>query len=163
MVFVASETVKDAFNNFKIDLRKMLRFHTNRGGEIFKHMDRWLSENSIWHSTSAGYDPQANGVSEAFVGVIAKDWRSLSRQAGAPTAVWAITFINEVKNRTKRTIDGTKVEPLLLESRENGETVEILPEQDRAEFWPPWGCQAIAITDGSRRRTLASRDHGCLS
>ena len=63
-------------------------------------------------------------MSEAFVGAMAKDWRSLSCQAGAPRAVWAITFINEVKNRTKRKIDGTEVEPLLLELRENGETVK---------------------------------------
>ena len=47
MVFVAcmkdkrSETVRDAFNDFKIDLRKIWRFHTGRGGEFFKHVDQW--------------------------------------------------------------------------------------------------------------------------
>ena len=59
-------------------------FHTDRGGEFFKHMDHWLQEKSIWNSTAAGCDPQANGMSEAFVAVMAKDWRSLSCQAGAP-------------------------------------------------------------------------------
>ena len=50
----------------------------------------------------------------------------------------AITFISEVCNWTKRQIDDTTVEPMLLELKENDETVEVLPEQDRVEFWPPW-------------------------
>ena len=58
------ETVRDAFNDFKIDLRRIGRFHTDRGGDFFKHVDQWLKENSIWHSTPACYDPQANGMTE---------------------------------------------------------------------------------------------------
>ena len=32
-----SETVRDAFNDFNIDLRRICRFHAGRGGELFKH------------------------------------------------------------------------------------------------------------------------------
>ena len=51
-----------------------------------------------------------------------------------------IVFINDVRNPTKRKVDDIMIEPLLLEMNENGESVEIFPEQDRVEVWPPWEC-----------------------
>ena len=62
---------------------------------------RALDERSIvaTHSTIAGYDPQANGMAEACVGVMARGCRSLLPQAVAPRALWvgAITFISELR------------------------------------------------------------------
>ena len=60
------------------------------------------------------------------------------------------------ENRTKRNIDNTMVEPLFLELRENEETVEIHPQQDRVDFgtpWvsAPWRCQAIALLPPAER------------
>ena len=72
---------------FKMDLRRIWRFHTDRGGEFFKHMGRWLKEYSIWHSTTAGYDPQANGMAAAYVVVMDRGCRSLLHQAGASGAL----------------------------------------------------------------------------
>ena len=144
------ETVRDAFNVFKIGLLRIGRFHTDRGGEFSKHMDHWLEENSMWPSATVGYDTQVNGTTEACVGVMARGCRKLLHQAGAPRALWAetITFMSEVRHQPKRQIDDTMVEPLFLEMREDDETVET-QEQDRV--------------GGARRQTLASRVHGCLS
>ena len=79
-------------------MRRIWRFHADRGGEFCKHADHWLNETSIWHSMTAGYDPQANGMAEAYVDVMARGCRSLSHKA-----LWAeaITFISEERNRTK--------------------------------------------------------------
>ena len=99
------------FNHFKIDVFRIWRFHTDRGGEFFKHMDQCLNEDSIWQSTTIGYDLQANGMAQACVGVMARGCQSLLHQAGAPRALWrdAITFINEARSVTKRNIDDTLV------------------------------------------------------
>ena len=106
-------------------------------------------------------------MAEAFVGVLAKGCRSFRHQAGAPNEMWtkAIVFTNDVRNPTKRKIDDTTIEPLLHDMQENDEYVEIFPEHDRVEFWPSWGCQAIAFatTGGAGRQTLSSGDHGWLS
>ena len=61
------------------------------------------------HSTVAGYDPQANGMAEACVGVMARGCRSLLLQVVALRALWAeaSTFINEKRNWSKRQIDDT--------------------------------------------------------
>ena len=91
------------------------------------------------------YDPQANGMAETCAGV-------MERLQVAVTPGWsyqaivadAITRISEVRNQTKRDIDDTMVEPLFLELTEDDETAKHLAEEDIVEFWPPWGCQAIA-------------------
>ena len=95
---------------------------------------------------------------------MARGCTALLHQAGAPRVLSteATTLISEVKNRTKRKIDDTMVEPLLLELRGNDETVEILPEQDRV-LAPVGMSSDCATTSGARRQTLDSRDHGCLS
>ena len=46
------------------------------------------------------------------------------------------------------------IELLFLEMKENCESVEILPEQDRVEFWPPWECQALALLPSGPRDEL---------
>ena len=38
-----SETVRDAFKDFKINLRKIWRLHTDRGG-FFTHTEGWLKK-----------------------------------------------------------------------------------------------------------------------
>ena len=149
-----TETVRDAFNDFK----RIWMFHTDRGSNFFRHLDQRFLENSIQHSTTAGYDPQTNSMAEAHVSVMARGCKSLLHLVGARRALWAeaITFISEVRNRTKRKIDDTVVEPLLLELRENDEVVEIIPEQDRVEFWPTWRYQAMALLPQAERHDKLS-------
>ena len=98
-----SETVRDACNEFKIDLRSICRFHTHRGGEFFTTDgplverefdlaldDNWLRQKPTWASW-----PEAAGHCHT-------------------RALWveSITSITEVRNRTKQKIDDTMVVPL---------------------------------------------------
>ena len=48
-----SATVRGDFNDFKVDLRRIWRFHTDRCGEFFKFMGHWLRE--IRSGTAEGY------------------------------------------------------------------------------------------------------------
>ena len=52
-------TAQDSMVDFKIDLKRIWRFHSDRGGEFFKECDAWLRENIVAHTTTEGYDPQA--------------------------------------------------------------------------------------------------------
>ncbi len=134
-----SETVKAAMVDFKLDLRRIWRFHSDQGGELDGGCDKWLRDNIIIHTTTGGYEPQQNGIAESHVGVVCGGGRALLHQAGAPKSLWseAAKHYNEVKNRIKRRITGQEVEiqPLLAEMK----------EADDVTKWPPWGCKAFAL------------------
>ena len=86
-------------------------------------------------------------MAEACLGTVARGCSSLLHQAGAPNARWTDTihFCTEMRNRLRRNIGDHAHEALLLEFREHDERIELLPEWDCVEFWPPWSCQAIAL------------------
>ena len=128
-----SETVRDALNDFKIELRRIWRFHADREGEFLGRVDRWLRENSIQLCMAR----KRPGWRKTLWALLHEFCRSFLPQAGAPKALWAeaSTFISEVRNWTKRKINGTVVEPLLRKLRENDENAESLPEGDGVQFW----------------------------
>ena len=61
---------------------RIVRLHTDKGteylGECMKHR---LYERMIHHTTTLGYDPQANGLAERFVGIIKEQTRKLLQVA----------------------------------------------------------------------------------
>ena len=73
-------------NDFETDLRRIQRFQTDRGGELFRNMNQWPRDNTIRHSTAAGHDPLSDGMTEADVGIFARGVTS-HHQAGPPSAV----------------------------------------------------------------------------
>ena len=54
--------------------QRVVRLHSDRGTEYQgSSFEARLKERNIFHTTIVGYDPQANGVAERYVGII-KEW-----------------------------------------------------------------------------------------
>ena len=62
-----SHGIKEAVTDFKIELRGVWRFHTDRGKEFTGELDSWLRDNLVVHTTTAGYDSSANGIAEKAI------------------------------------------------------------------------------------------------
>ena len=95
MVFTAAlkgktaHGIKEAMTDFKLTLKGIWRFHSDRGKEFMGEMDNRMRENLIVHTTMAGYDSQANGIAERAIEELTQGTRSLLHQAGAPRSLWA--------------------------------------------------------------------------
>ena len=49
----------------------VLRAHSDAGGEFFNsEVKTWLTDQGIWQTKTAGYDPKGNGRVERFVGIL---------------------------------------------------------------------------------------------
>ena len=69
--------------------RVACRFHTDAGTEFWnKEMTKLLDEQNIFHTKTAGYDPQANGRAERFVGLIKRHATSYLVHAGFGLRFW---------------------------------------------------------------------------
>ncbi len=62
-----AETVKEAFVDFKLDMRRIWRLHTDGGREFMGALDRWLRDRLIVHTDTGGYEPDANGSAENLI------------------------------------------------------------------------------------------------
>jgi len=145
-----SDSVREAATNFKIDLRTIWRFHSDRGKEFFGAVDHWLKENLIARTTTEGYDPSANGLAERAIQEVFLCVRALLHQNGALKELWdeAATHAVDVLNRTGKDIPGhgSDFTPLGVEKfvgriSDN----KFLGEYDDISLWPPWGCKAVAL------------------
>ena len=84
-----SHGIKEAMTDFMLALKGVWRFHSDRGKEFMGEMDQWMRENLIVHTTTPGYDSQANGIAERAIQEVTQGILSLLHQAGAPRMLWA--------------------------------------------------------------------------
>ena len=82
-----SHGIKEALTDFKLTLKSVWRFHSDRGKEFMGEMDIWMCEHLIVHTTTPGYDSKANGIAERAIQEVTQGIRSLLHQAGAPRIV----------------------------------------------------------------------------
>jgi hypothetical protein len=151
-----SHGIKEAMIDFKLLLKDIWRFHSDRGKEFMGEMDRWMRENLIVHTTTEGYDSKANGIAERGILEVTQGIRVLLHQAGAPRTLWdeAARHFVDILNRMLHTLpDGKKVIPLVAE-RENvtGKTEKLHGDDDPMK-WPPWGCRVVALVPQIHRDT----------
>ena len=71
-----SAAVAEACGDFKIDVRRVWRFHSDMGGEFYGAMDQWMRDNGIARTTTGGYDPAANGIAERMIQEIVQGVRA---------------------------------------------------------------------------------------
>ena len=62
-----SNGIKDAVVDFKLELKGVWRFHSDKGKEFLGEMDKWMRDHLVVHTTTAGYESQANGIAELLV------------------------------------------------------------------------------------------------
>ncbi len=84
-----SHGIKEAMTDFKLALKGVWRFHSDRGKEFMREMDVWMREHLIVHTTTPGYGSKANGIAERAIQEVTQGIRSLLHQAGAPRMMWA--------------------------------------------------------------------------
>ena len=96
--------IKEAMTDFKLTLKNIWRFHSDRGKEFLGEMDTGMRANLIVHTTTPGYDSQANGIAERAIEEVTQGIRSLLHQAGAPRTLWAeaARHFSNVLNRLPR-------------------------------------------------------------
>lgn len=58
---------------FKIDMKKIWRYHSDKGTEFLGACDEWLKELLIHASTTAGYESQSNSIAENLIGELEKE------------------------------------------------------------------------------------------
>ena len=66
--------------DFKIDMKKIWRYHSDKGTEFLGACDDWLKELLIHVSTTAGYESQSNSIAENLIGELEK------RYSGVPAS-----------------------------------------------------------------------------
>ncbi len=62
-----SNGIKEAMTDFKFALKSVWRFHSDRGKEFMGERNHWMREHLIVHTTTPGYDSQANGIAERAI------------------------------------------------------------------------------------------------
>ena len=145
-----SETIKDAMIDMQLLLRRVWRFHSDEGREFMGAVDDWLREQTVLHTTTGAYDPNANSLIEESVGARKRGIRCLVHQANAPVGLWpdAAEHANEIYNHSKRTVPGQndEVEPIVLERRAfSGQAgCDLLPSEEREQVR---GLPAVGVRD----------------
>lgn len=143
-----SAGIKEAMVDFKLTMKGVWRMHSDRGKEFLGAMDVWMRETLIVHSTTAGYDSQANGIAERAIQEVTQGIRSFLHQSGAPRFLWseaAKHFCNVVNRCERKYPDDSKGIPLILERKQVVGTEESMHEDDDPRRWPPWGCRIVAL------------------
>eukprot|EP00972_Heterocapsa_arctica_P022055 3243339-Heterocapsa_arctica.AAC.1 len=58
-------------------MRRIWRYRSDRGGEFFGALNEWLRDECIVHTTTPGYDSQANRIAERAIQEITQGIRCL--------------------------------------------------------------------------------------
>ena len=67
----------------------VLKAHSDAGGEFVNHeMETYLTDQGIWQTKTAGYDPKGNGRAERFVGILKHKATTFLLHSKTPLDVW---------------------------------------------------------------------------
>ena len=100
-----SLVVLEAISGWKLDLRKIWRFHSDVETAFAGHLENEFKKRAIVLSDTGGYDSAGNSIAEGRIRILVLGARCLMGQAGTPESLWDLERAHEQHHQPQRAPD----------------------------------------------------------